>query len=303
MSTPPDPERPHRGPILEPVRVLRPRRLDALAELMREIREEAEADEKAREAGSRTGGQTGQTGGQTGGRTGGQTGGQTAGRPGHGTGGQGGGRTAARPGEQAGGQAGNRTGGLAGGPSAPAGFEAVGGERWPDAGTEDDTQELPPVPGGPRTAHGPRSARSFGFGPGLRRAATVVAVGAAALVGFGCALLLPGRGDSAAAAQPAPSATEAPPGTAPATDTATDPDGAGTLREGDTGPEVVDLERRLLRVPDVYRDGSTAGTYDTALTAAVERFQIWYGISGDERGVYGDDTRRALESRTGQADG
>ncbi|MEU9387525.1 peptidoglycan-binding protein, partial [Streptomyces sp. NPDC048279] len=80
-------------------------------------------------------------------------------------------------------------------------------------------------------------------------------------------------------------------------------DGAGTLREGASGPEVVDLEQRLLRIPDVYRDGSTGGTYDAALTAAVERFQIWYGISGDERGVYGDDTRRALESRTGPVDG
>jgi hypothetical protein len=31
----------------------------------------------------------------------------------------------------------------------------------------------------------------------------------------------------------------------------------------------------------------------------VARFQLWYGIRGDESGVYGDDTRRDLESRTG----
>ncbi|MEU0970268.1 peptidoglycan-binding protein [Streptomyces sp. NPDC005917] len=242
MPTPPDPEQPHRGPILEPVRVLRPRRLDALAELMREIREEAEADEKARESGKQTG---------------------------------------------------------------PADFEAFGQDRWPGAGTEDETQELPPVTDGPPTAprgdgrgHDARSSRSYGFGPGLRRAAVLVAVGAAALAGFGCALLLPGREGTAAAAQPPTSATTAPATTPPASDASTDPDGAGTLRQGDAGPEVVDLEQRLLRVPDVYRDGSTGGTYDAALTAAVERFQIWYGISGDERGVYGDDTRRALESRT-----
>ncbi|MGV9408086.1 peptidoglycan-binding protein, partial [Streptomyces sp. NPDC003667] len=72
----------------------------------------------------------------------------------------------------------------------------------------------------------------------------------------------------------------------------------GTLRQGDTGPEVTELQQRLLRVPDVYRDGSTSGTYDAPLTEAVARFQLWYGISGDETGVYGDDTRRALESRT-----
>ncbi|MGW7422651.1 peptidoglycan-binding protein [Streptomyces sp. NPDC054813] len=263
MSTPPDPEQPHRGPILEPVRVLRPRRLDALAELMREIREEAEADEKARETGNQTGKQTGNEAGK-------QTGKEAGKRPG------------------------------------PAGFEAFDGERWPDAGTEDETQELPPVVDGPRTArvgHGARSSRAFGFGPGLRRAAAVVAVGAAALVGFGCALLLPGREGTAAAAQPSPSATTSPATTPPASDTSADPDGAGTLRAGDTGPEVVDLEQRLLRIPDVYRDGSTGGTYDAALTAAVERFQIWYGISGDERGVYGDDTRRALEARTSPTDG
>ncbi|MER7834879.1 peptidoglycan-binding protein [Streptomyces sp. NPDC096040] len=243
MSTPPDPEQPHRGPVLEPIRVLRPRRLDALAELMREIREEAEAGEQGRETGKQPG---------------------------------------------------------------PAAFEAFDQDRWSDAGTEDETQELPPVTEGSRTAqggHGTRPSRAFGFGPGLRRAAAVVAVGAAALVGFGCALLLPGRDGTAAAAQPAPSATTAPATTPPASDTSTDPDGAGTLRQGDTGPEVVDLEQRLLRIPDVYRDGSTGGTYDAALTAAVERFQIWYGISGDERGVYGDDTRRALESRTSPTDG
>ncbi|MET9089031.1 peptidoglycan-binding protein [Streptomyces sp. NPDC004237] len=245
MSTPPDPEQSQRGPVLEPVRVLRPRRLDALAELMREIREEAEADEKAR---------------------------------------------------------------LSKSPRGAADFEAFDSPHGPGTGTEDETQELPPVTDGPRTGsrghgHGADSSRVFGFGPGLRRAAAVVAVGAAALVGFGCALLLPGRESTAEAAQASPSATTAPATTPPASDTSADPDGAGTLRQGDTGPEVVELEQRLLRIPDVYRDGSTAGTYDTALTAAVERFQIWYGISGDERGVYGDDTRQALESRTSLTDG
>ncbi|PZG87544.1 hypothetical protein C1I97_32670 [Streptomyces sp. NTH33] len=82
-----------------------------------------------------------------------------------------------------------------------------------------------------------------------------------------------------------------------------DPDGPGTLREGGTGPDVAELQQRLLRVPDVYRDGSTGGHYDSTLKAAVARFQLWYGISGDETGVYGDDTRRALESRTTLDDG
>ncbi|MFI8192581.1 peptidoglycan-binding domain-containing protein [Streptomyces sp. NPDC085946] len=61
---------------------------------------------------------------------------------------------------------------------------------------------------------------------------------------------------------------------------------------------MAELQRRLLRVPDVYANGSADGRYDAALTAAVARFQLWYGVRGDETGVYGDDTRRALESRT-----
>jgi murein L,D-transpeptidase YcbB/YkuD len=48
----------------------------------------------------------------------------------------------------------------------------------------------------------------------------------------------------------------------------------------------------------VYDKGSTSGSYDATLTAAVARFQLWYGIRGDETGVYGNDTRGALESRT-----
>ncbi|MFC3350411.1 peptidoglycan-binding protein, partial [Streptomyces echinoruber] len=146
----------------------------------------------------------------------------------------------------------------------------------------------------------------------------VLVVAAAALVGFGAAALLPPHRHAAAAA--APHASTAPPAPNPTTATATatatatvtasvpvtasasaapaDPDGAGTLRRGDTGPQVADLQQRLLRVPDVYTGGSTDGRYDAALEAAVARFQEWYGIVGDETGVYGDDTRRALESRT-----
>ncbi|PWI20420.1 peptidoglycan-binding protein [Streptomyces sp. Act143] len=189
-----------------------------------------------------------------------------------------------------------------------------------DCAAEDATQELPPVPGspgarrprahprtrpvgGPAPAPGPAPALGpgFGFGPGLRRAAIVVAVGAAALVGFGCALLLPGRADGTAVPPPSPTPSTSPSASpAPAT---IDPDGAGTLREGDSGPEVTDLQQRLLRVPNVYEHGSTDGTYDSDLTEAVARFQLWYGIRGDESGVYGDDTRRDLESRTSTGQG
>ncbi|KJK40509.1 peptidoglycan-binding membrane protein [Streptomyces variegatus] len=221
MSTPSEPRPPHDGQALEPIRVLRPRRTDALAELMREFRQD-----------------TGQE---------------------------------------------------------PGGYEPVVLPGKPPAGSEPLTQELPPVARRSR-----RPVDAVPPGAGLRRAAVAVAVLAAAVIGFGGALLLRGEypDDTATpapprSAAPAPDPTPTPPATAPV-----DPDGAGTLREGATGPEVTELQQRLLRVPDVYRDGSTSGRYDPTLTAAVARFQLWYGIRGDETGVYGNDTRAALESRT-----
>ncbi|MFF2380708.1 peptidoglycan-binding protein [Streptomyces sp. NPDC058108] len=123
---------------------------------------------------------------------------------------------------------------------------------------------------------------------------------AAALAGFALALLLP-RDQEAPARAGGPGTAPSAPAAAPAPPGGADPDGAGTLREGDSGPDVVALQRRLLRVPDVYTGGSTDGGYDATLTAAVARFQLWYGIRGDETGVYGDDTRAALESRTAPA--
>ncbi|MEU7722819.1 peptidoglycan-binding domain-containing protein [Streptomyces tibetensis] len=227
MSTPSEPRPPQDGPALEPIRVLRPRRTDALAELMREFRQETGRE--------------------------------------------------------------------------PVGHESVA-LPGPPAGSEALTQELPPVARGLR-----RHTDAMPRGAGLRRAAVAVAVLAAAVIGFGGALLLRGEhtDDHAATApapprsapsttDPAPTPTSStPPAAGPA-----DPDGAGTLREGASGPEVAELQQRLLRIPDVYRDGSTSGRYDPGLTAAVARFQLWYGIRGDETGVYGNDTRAALEART-----
>ncbi|MEV5252442.1 peptidoglycan-binding domain-containing protein [Streptomyces werraensis] len=157
----------------------------------------------------------------------------------------------------------------------------------PPAGAEDVTQELPPVPGGP--------PQEFARPSRLRRAAPALVVAVAALAGFGGALLFterPTDDRATAPASPPTTAAPAPPRTAaPAED--------GFLREGDSGPEVAALQERLLRIPDVYRDGTTDGRFDATLREAVARFQLWYGIRGDETGVYGDDTRQTLESRTG----
>jgi peptidoglycan hydrolase-like protein with peptidoglycan-binding domain len=73
---------------------------------------------------------------------------------------------------------------------------------------------------------------------------------------------------------------------------------AAVLRQGDSGRDVSDLQSRLLQIPDVYPDGEVDGQYDAVLASAVARFQLWYGIRGDEDGEYGDATRRDLESRT-----
>ncbi|MFF9030783.1 peptidoglycan-binding domain-containing protein [Streptomyces iakyrus] len=235
MSTPSEPRPPHDGPALEPIRVLRPRRTDALAELMREFQRETGRD----------------------------------------------------PGRQDSGRD-------------PGGYESVA-LPGPPAGSEALTQELPPV----ARATTRRSTRAVPPGAGLRRAAVAVAVLAAAVIGCGGALLLRGehKDDTAAPAPGPPRAAPSTPGptptpSGPAAPAPVDPDGAGTLREGASGPEVTELQQRLLRIPDVYRDGSTSGRYDPTLTAAVARFQLWYGIRGDETGVYGNDTRAALESRT-----
>lgn len=184
-------------------------------------------------------------------------------------------------------------------------YEAV--DLTPPA-QEDDTQYIPPLPPNPPAPPKPSakpwpSARPGpvrAAGHGIRRAAAITAVCAAAVMGFAAALLLPGRESDAAVQLPQtpPVATADPTPSASAPQASADPDGEGTLREGDSGPEVVDLQQRLRKIPNVYDDGSTAGTYDATLKEAVARFQLWYGIRGDENGVYGDDTRRDLESRT-----
>ncbi|MFI6013173.1 cellulose binding domain-containing protein [Streptomyces sp. NPDC051243] len=78
----------------------------------------------------------------------------------------------------------------------------------PRPGGEDATQELPAVAeGARRTRRGGAEAGPAVPGPGFRRTAIAVAVTAAAVIGFGGALLLPGRDDDAEAREPAPSAT------------------------------------------------------------------------------------------------
>ncbi|MFD8071056.1 peptidoglycan-binding protein [Streptomyces sp. NPDC059718] len=99
---------------------------------------------------------------------------------------------------------------------------------------------------------------------------------------------------SATASQPTASASgqvsQAPSSAAP-------PAAPATLQRGDSGPAVVDLQNRLKAVRLYY--GPANGEFDRKVGDAVARFQFFYGVKGDPQGVYGPNTRAALEAKTG----
>ncbi|MFD7388273.1 cellulose binding domain-containing protein [Streptomyces sp. NPDC059852] len=109
------------------------------------------------------------------------------------------------------------------------GYETVALPR-PAPGAEDATQELPAVPGEGETVPYGGSAPAptpVAHGAGFRRTALAVTVTAAAVLGFGGALLLVERDDGgtraaarepASDAKPSASASEAPAGAAPGAD-------------------------------------------------------------------------------------
>ena len=77
-----------------------------------------------------------------------------------------------------------------------------------------------------------------------------------------------------------------------------DPGGGPTLRRGDRGPEVVELQQRL-RGMHMYR-GDLNGSFNRQVEDAVRQYQWYRGIYTDGVGVYGPDTRRRLESEPQQ---
>ncbi|WP_394724352.1 peptidoglycan-binding protein [Streptomyces sp. M41] len=71
------------------------------------------------------------------------------------------------------------------------------------------------------------------------------------------------------------------------------------LSEGARGPEVEDLQRRLKRSLCLcYLLGPVNGVYDRNVTRAVSSYQASRKVEGDANGVYGINTRRALEAET-----
>lgn len=95
-----------------------------------------------------------------------------------------------------------------------------------------------------------------------------------------------------ASASPTPAHSTGAPPNGPVT-----PGPPGVLRMGDYGPQVADLQRRLIQVWTYH--GAVDGRYDEKTREAVATFQVWYGITADPSGVYGPATRAALENATG----
>ncbi|TXS54956.1 peptidoglycan-binding domain-containing protein [Streptomyces sp. t39] len=114
----------------------------------------------------------------------------------------------------------------------------------------------------------------------------------------------PSASASATRSAPATSAPAAPPAptpTAQVTGTVSEEpsdDAPGTLRLGDTGSDVRELQLRLQEIWLYSRDWQTDGVFDTNLENSVKVYQWDRGIKGDPLGVYGPQTRRALEAET-----
>ncbi|MFG3337967.1 peptidoglycan-binding protein [Streptomyces tendae] len=75
-----------------------------------------------------------------------------------------------------------------------------------------------------------------------------------------------------------------------------DPGGGPTLRRGDQGPEVVELQQRLKEKWMYW--GDLNGNYNRQVEDAVRQYQWESRIHTDGAGVYGPETRRRLESET-----
>ncbi|MFI5745989.1 peptidoglycan-binding protein [Streptomyces sp. NPDC051644] len=69
-----------------------------------------------------------------------------------------------------------------------------------------------------------------------------------------------------------------------------------TLRRGDQGPAVAELQRRLEEIWLFH--GRDDGDFTGQVEHAVSVYQSYKSIEGDPSGVYGPNTRRALEAET-----
>ena len=114
----------------------------------------------------------------------------------------------------------------------------------------------------------------------------------------------PSPSPSRSSASPTPSRS-AEPTTPPSSPAATGPQNGSaaelapappTLRRGDRGPEVTELELRLTQLGLYTREAK--GTYNEGVEDAVSRYQWARGIQPEDYGVYDLATREKLESET-----
>ncbi|MEU3054487.1 peptidoglycan-binding protein [Streptomyces griseus] len=96
---------------------------------------------------------------------------------------------------------------------------------------------------------------------------------------------------SASAVPDGGGASPAPPSEAPPAELA-----GPSLRPGDRGPEVAELQNRLMEV--WLYSGPSDANYNDRVENAVAIYQSYKAIQGDPAGVYGPNTRRALEAET-----
>ncbi|GGS94514.1 peptidoglycan-binding domain-containing protein [Streptomyces chromofuscus] len=98
---------------------------------------------------------------------------------------------------------------------------------------------------------------------------------------------------------PTPPQSSSPPAPATGSPVPADRDEpAPTLRRGDSGPEVTELQLRLRQLY-LYND-DPHGQYTKQVEHAVRNYQWARGIRDDELGVYGEETRQMLESETSE---
>ncbi|MEV2227974.1 peptidoglycan-binding domain-containing protein [Streptomyces phaeochromogenes] len=101
---------------------------------------------------------------------------------------------------------------------------------------------------------------------------------------------------------PRPTATTRAPSTGAPTPTTTQPSAPPekaepvTLRRGDEGPEVTELQQRLQQV--ALFTGTPDGDYDNKTENAVRNYQLTRNIDNEDTGTYDKPTRARLESET-----
>lgn len=183
-------------------------------------------------------------------------------------------------------------------PSRKTGATGTDGMRAavPDASGEE--QEEPSGSGAaPGRASGTPGATAAGT-PSAEPSASAPSAGGSASPVPSASASPSGAGASGKPTAPAGStapATPPPSGTPTAPDDRRRPD-MPVLRRGDRGPEVVELQLRLGQL--YLYTGPADGIFDDRVEQAVRTYQWARGVWADGIGLYGAETRRALESET-----